>query len=98
MGWKERGFYLGDHGTFPGPLFDAAGNVGPTIWHGGRIVGAWGQRPDGEVRWRLLDDLPGDVVDDVEDVAAERAADIRDFLGEPRMPRFPTPWQRELSS
>lgn len=46
MGWKERDFYLGDHGK---RLFDANGNAGPTAWWDGRIVGGWRQREDGTV-------------------------------------------------
>ena len=46
MGWKERGFYLGDHAQ---RLFDANGNGGPTAWWDGRIVGGWAQREDGTV-------------------------------------------------
>lgn len=97
MGWKQRGFYLGDHGGFPGPFFDSAGNVGPSIWHRGRMVGAWGQRPDGDIRWRLLDDLAPDVVQEVEGQAPSVAAAVTDFLGDVHTPRFPTPWQRDLS-
>jgi hypothetical protein len=46
MGWKERGFFLGDHAE---RLFDANGNGGPTAWWDGRIVGGWTQREDGTV-------------------------------------------------
>lgn len=46
MGWKERGFYLGDHAE---RLFDANGNGGPTAWWCGRIVGGWTQEDAGTV-------------------------------------------------
>ena len=46
MGWKERGFYLGDHAE---RLFDTNGNAGPTAWWDGRVVGGWTQREDGTV-------------------------------------------------
>jgi hypothetical protein len=46
MGWKQRGFYLGEHAE---RLFDANGNAGPTAWWDGRIVGGWTQRDDGTV-------------------------------------------------
>ena len=46
MGWKLRDWFLGPHGE---ALFDTTGNVGPTVWWDGRIVGAWSQRPDGSV-------------------------------------------------
>lgn len=46
MGWRGRGFYLGDLAP---RLFDSNGNGGPTAWWNGRIVGGWTQAPDGEV-------------------------------------------------
>lgn len=46
MGWKQRGFYLGEHA---GLLFDRNGNGGPTAWLDGRIVGGWAQKDDGQV-------------------------------------------------
>jgi hypothetical protein len=46
MGWKARGFYLGDHAA---RLFDANGNGGPTAWWDGRIVGGWTQDGAGRV-------------------------------------------------
>jgi hypothetical protein len=38
MGWTERGWYLGEHKA---ALFDRSGNIGPTVWCDGRIVGGW---------------------------------------------------------
>jgi Winged helix DNA-binding domain len=92
MGWAERGWFLGEHGP---ALFDRSGNAGPTVWWGGRVVGGWGQRGDGEVVYRLL-----------EDVGAEAAAAVRGaaeglqaWLGEARVtPAFRTPLERELTS
>jgi hypothetical protein len=55
MGWKERGFYLGDHAPY---LFDSAGNAGTTAWWDGRIVGCWVQDDAGTVEVRLLEEVP----------------------------------------
>jgi hypothetical protein len=46
MGWKQRDFYLGPYAA---RLFDRNGNGGPTAWLGGRIVGGWAQKDDGQV-------------------------------------------------
>ncbi len=46
MGWKERGFHLGEHVD---KIFDRNGNGGPTAWVDGRIVGVWCQRADATV-------------------------------------------------
>jgi hypothetical protein len=90
MGWKERGWYLGEHGP---PLFDRAGNAGPTVWSDGRIVGGWAVRPGGEVVYRLLEDVGADAAAGVEAEAARLSA----WLGEMRViPRFATPLAREL--
>jgi hypothetical protein len=90
MGWKERGFYLGEHA---GLLFDANGNAGPTAWWCGRIVGGWTQQEDGTVvvvpaeplerdavraldtqAARLTDWLAGDVVRSIYQSPLVRAA------------------------
>ncbi|MFC8600480.1 DNA glycosylase AlkZ-like family protein, partial [Isoptericola sp. NPDC057191] len=57
MGWTARDWYLGPHRP---RLFDSAGNAGATVWWQGRVVGAWAVRPDGDVVWRLLEDVGAD--------------------------------------
>ena len=57
MGWKERGFYLGEHGP---RLFDTNGNAGTTVWWDGHVVGCWVQDPDGVVVLHLLEDVGAD--------------------------------------
>jgi len=90
MGWADRAFYLGDHGS---RLFDRNGNAGPTIWVDGRVVGGWAQRSDGEVRVRLLEDVGRDTAARVESEAGR----VQAWLGEARItPRFRTPLELEL--
>ena len=92
MGWTERDWFLGPHREV---LFDRSGNVGPTVWCDGRVVGAWSQRKDGEIAVRLLADIGAEAATMVEEEAAALAA----WLGDVRFtPRFPTPLQRELSA
>jgi len=92
MGWSGRAWYLGEHGP---TLFDRNGNAGPTVWWDGRIVGGWGNRKDGEIAVRLLEDVGADGVAAVE-AAAGRLAD---WLGTVRVtPRFRTPLERELTA
>jgi ribosomal protein S25 len=55
MGWKHRGFYLGEHAPH---LFDRNGNAGTTAWWDGRIVGCWVQDDAGVVEVRTLEKLP----------------------------------------
>ncbi|MEY9963913.1 hypothetical protein ABIA33_001947 [Streptacidiphilus sp. MAP12-16] len=93
MGWRDRDWYLPPRHT--AELFDRTGNIGPTVWWNGRIVGGWAQRPDGELVWRLLDDVGGDATAAVEAEAQRLSA----FIGDVRItPRFRTPLERGLSS
>jgi hypothetical protein len=93
MGWRERSWYLGPHKE---RVFDRNGNVGPTVWVDGRIVGGWAQRRDtGEVVTRLLDDVGTEAASAID--AAASALQV--LLGDLRVtPRFPTPIDRELSA
>ena len=92
MGWLQRDFFLGDHRP---KLFDRTGNIGPTIFWQGRVVGGWAQRPDGEIRTALLEDIGAAGSAAVE----ARAAELADWLGPLRFtPRFRTPLERELST
>ena len=92
MGWKERGWYLGPHRA---PLFDRNGNAGPTVWVGGRAVGAWSQLAGGTVVTRLLEDVDAATAIRV-DEAAQR---LTEWMGGVRVtPRFPTPLDRELAA
>jgi hypothetical protein len=75
-------------------IFDTNGNVGPTIWSDGRVVGAWGQLKDGTVVTGLLEDVGKKKT---AAIAAE-AARLTVWLGGVRVtPRFRTPLERELS-
>ncbi|HEY8057853.1 MAG TPA: winged helix DNA-binding domain-containing protein [Acidimicrobiales bacterium] len=93
MGWKERSWYLRPEHV--SALFDNSGNIGPTVWVDGRIVGGWGQGPDGTVAYRLLADVGSEAQ---VSIAAEAAA-LTDWLGGVVVtPRFPTPIDKELRS
>ena len=90
MGWQERGWYLGAHRE---RLFDRSGNIGPTLWSDGRIVGGWAQRKDGEIALALLED-PGAAAAAAITAEAQR---VREWIGDVRVtPRFRTPLEREL--
>jgi hypothetical protein len=98
MGWTGRAFYLDpehrDH-THEAALFDRSGNPGPTVWWGGRIVGGWAQRKDGQVVFRLLADIGKEGTANVESEAARTA----EFFGGVRVtPRFRTALERSLVS
>ena len=72
MGWQQRDWFLGEHGP---RLFDQSGNIGPTIWWDGRIVGGWAQDRGGEIVCRFLEDAGADAAAAAE-TAAERLAGL----------------------
>ncbi|MEV6826882.1 winged helix DNA-binding domain-containing protein [Amycolatopsis sp. NPDC051102] len=91
MGWQDRDWFLGPHRA---ALFDRSGNVGPTIWASGKVVGGWAQRPSGEIAYRLLEPVGAETKAAIEAESARCAA----WFGEVRAtPRFRTPLERELA-
>lgn len=92
MGWTDRDWYLGDHRD---PLFDRNGNIGPTVWVDGRIVGGWSQDPDGAVVVELLEP----VGDEHRALIEEQRERVAAFIGDVVVkPSFPTPLQKRLSA
>jgi hypothetical protein len=94
MGWRERAWYVGEHAA---ALFDRSGNIGPTAWWDGRIVGGWAQRKDGEIAVRLLEDIGAEGSAALAAQAERLGEWIRRDLGTRITPRFRTPLERELS-
>ncbi|MFJ8190459.1 winged helix DNA-binding domain-containing protein [Streptomyces sp. NPDC096094] len=100
MGWRQRDWYLAPE--LRPMLFDRSGNVGPTVWWNGRVIGGWAQRADGEIVWRVLDGegigREGSGREAAASIAAE-AERLAAWVGPTRVtPRFRTPLERELSA
>ncbi|MFF7973869.1 DNA glycosylase AlkZ-like family protein [Streptomyces sp. NPDC007905] len=94
MAWQRRDWYL-DPALRPA-LFDRSGNVGPTVWWNGRVVGGWAQRPGGEIVWRIPE---AGVRREAEAAVAVEAERLRGWVGTTKVtPRFRTPLERELSA
>jgi hypothetical protein len=86
MGWRDRTWFIGNHGP---ALFDRAGNAGPTVWWDGRVVGAWAQLANGEIVWKLLDDVGADALGAI----ANEAERLQTLIGPTRFtPRFGPRW------
>ncbi|WP_055489705.1 winged helix DNA-binding domain-containing protein [Streptomyces sp. TP-A0356] len=95
MGWQERDWYLAPE--LRPALFDRSGNVGPTVWWNGRVVGGWAQRPDGEVVWHLLE--TAGLGREASAAIETEAARLGSWLAGTRVtPRFRTPLEKRLSS
>ena len=90
MGWKHRGWFLG---IDPHQIFDTAGNIGPTVWWNGEIVGSWAVAGTGEVRTVLTADRGADAT-----AAVDAAASLlnRRLDGAIITPSFRTPLERSL--
>ena len=91
MGWKQRDWYLGEHRA---ALFDRNGNIGPTVWWDGRIIGGWAISGQGHVATRLLEDAGSEATSAVE---ARAAVLEKRLAGTVVVPSFRTPLERELS-
>ncbi|MFG2640854.1 winged helix DNA-binding domain-containing protein [Streptomyces sp. NPDC048370] len=93
MGWQYRDWYTDP--AHKAALFDRSGNIGPTVWWNGRVVGGWAQRPDGEIALRFLSDDGGS---EARAAVEAEAARLSGWVGDVRVtPRFRTPLERELS-
>jgi hypothetical protein len=93
MGWKHRDFYLGAHAE---RVFDVNGNVAPTVWCDGRIVGGWTRAPGGgEVVFALLEDIGAEAEAAVEAEAAALTPRLGDATLAPRARGY-APVEREL--
>ncbi|UQI48348.1 winged helix DNA-binding domain-containing protein [Streptomyces sp. HU2014] len=91
MGWRGRDWYLSP--DLVPALFDRAGNVGPTVWWDGRVVGGWAQRANGQIVWRPLVDVGREAATAIN----AEAARLTGWMGDVRVtPRFRTPLEREL--
>jgi hypothetical protein len=90
MGVKERAWFLGAHQE---ALFDRSGNIGPTVWWRGRVVGGWTQRSDGAVVTELLEPVSASAAEAI----AVEGRRLENWLGAVRVKwRYPTPLQRSL--
>ena len=91
MGWTERDWYLPP--AHRKHVMDGTGNIGPTVWLDGRVVGGWAQRKDGEVVVQLLEDVGRDSQGPI----IQAVHGLQAALGEIRVtPRFPAPLDKRL--
>ncbi|MDQ1721187.1 MAG: hypothetical protein QOI26_921 [Pseudonocardiales bacterium] len=68
MGWHQREWFLGEHASY---LFDQYGNIGPSLWCNGAIVGGWAHDRDGRLVVRFLQDVGSEAL-----AAAQAQADL----------------------
>jgi len=68
MGWKERDWLLGIDRR---EIFDTAGNIGPTLWWDGEIIGSWAVAASGEIRTAVRADRGDEATAHVHAAAGE---------------------------
>ena len=68
MGWKNRDWFLG---LDPSLVFDRAGNIGPTLWWDGEIIGSWAVAPNGDLRTKVVADRGAEAHEAVERAASQ---------------------------
>lgn len=93
MGWFGRDFYLTDECR--AAIFDRNGNIGPSVWCDGRIVGGWAQRPDASVAYELVEKVDARTRKRIDAVADQLTAW---FDGARPTPRFRTPLEKKLAA
>ncbi|MEV8378848.1 winged helix DNA-binding domain-containing protein [Kribbella sp. NPDC056861] len=72
MGWQNRHWYSPADTT---GLYDNRGNIGPTIWWDGAIVGVWASTPSG-IRTILVEDKGKAAADAISAAAADLEAKL----------------------
>jgi hypothetical protein len=91
MGWKHRDWMFGIDQQ---AVFDQAGNIGPTVWWNGEIIGSWAITAAGELRARVLADRGSDAIAAVDSAAAK----LHERLGGATVtPAARTPLERSIS-
>ena len=91
MGWKQRDWFFGipQH-----HVFDNRGNIGPTLWWDGEIIGSWAVTPACQVRTAVLADRGATARSAIQDTAARPQARLQ---GTAITPAIRTPAERQLT-
>ncbi len=92
MGWKQRDWFLD---VDPGSIFDRAGNIGPTLWWDGQVIGSWAVGSSGEIRTAMVADRGRDAHDAVDRAAGRLQARLG---GTVVTPAVRTPLERALTA
>ena len=82
-------------GIDAGHIFDRAGNIGPTLWWNGEIIGSWAITSTGELRWKAIADRGAQARDAIEQAASRLHARLH---GTVITPAIRTPLERSLAA
>jgi len=90
MGWRHRDWFTA---VDPALIYDTAGNIGPTIWWDGELIGAWASTSSG-IRTEIVADRGRQAAAAVESAAARLQHRLD---GITVTPAVRTPLERQLS-
>jgi hypothetical protein len=90
MGWRHRDWFTA---IDPGLIYDSAGNIGPTIWWDGELIGSWASTSTG-IRTQIVADKGQEAAAAVERAAARLQGGL---AGITVTPAVRTPLERQLS-
>ena len=91
MGWKRRDWFFG---IAQHHVFDNRGNIGPTLWWDGEVVGSWALTPTGEIHTAIAADRGAAARDAIADAAARLHTRLE---GAVITPAIRTPLERSLA-
>lgn len=91
MGWRHRDWFTA---VDPALVYDSAGNIGPTVWWDGALIGSWASTPTG-IRTKIVADRGAQAAAEVERAAAHLHQRLN---GDVITPAARTPLERQLSS
>lgn len=86
MGWKRRDWLFG---IAQHHVFDSRGNIGPTVWWDGEIIGSWAVTSAGEIRTSIAADRGAAARDAIADAAARLHTRLEGSRHHPRDPHAP---------
>ena len=92
MGWKNREWFLGIDTSL---VFDRAGNIGPTLWWDGEIIGSWTVAPNGDLRTKVVADRGAEAKAAIERTASQLHARLN---GAAVTPAIRTPLEQALAT
>ncbi|MGH2867318.1 MAG: winged helix DNA-binding domain-containing protein [Solirubrobacteraceae bacterium] len=90
MGWKHRDWFLG---IDSGLVFDRAGNIGPTLWWDGEIIGSWATTSNCDLRTKVVADRGAEAQTAIDRAASQLHARLN---GAAATPAIRTPLEQAL--
>jgi hypothetical protein len=90
MGWRHRDWFTA---VDPALIYDTAGNIRPTIWWDGELIGSWASTSSG-IRTAITTDRGQEAATAIEHAAARLQNQLN---GTTVTPAVHTPLERRLS-